>query len=57
MKFTFAHNNFKRHESGEILKFYERPWDLRRCAGRRQTDGSFILVYLGDGVTPGPGLN
>ena len=52
MKFTFAHNNFNVMDLEKSLKFYEEALGLKEVKRKEAADGSFILVYLGDGVTP-----
>ena len=51
MKFNFAHNNFNVLDLEKSLKFYEEALDLKEVSRKEAADGSFILVYLGDGVT------
>ena len=52
MKFTFAHNNLNVFDLEKSLKFYQDALGLQVVRRREAEDGSFILVYLGDGVTP-----
>ena len=52
MKFTFAHNNFNVMDLEKSLKFYAEALGLKEVKRKEAADGSFILVYLGDGVTP-----
>ena len=51
MKFTFAHNNFNVVDLEKSLKFYEEALNLHEVHRKEAADGSFILVYLGDGAT------
>lgn len=51
MKFTFAHNNFNVVNLEKSLKFYEEALGLKEVRRKEAADGSFILVYLGDGVS------
>lgn len=51
MKFTFAHNNFIVVDLEKSLKFYEEALNLHEVRRKEAADGSFILVYLGDGAT------
>lgn len=51
MKFTFAHNNFNVIDLDKSLKFYEEALGLKEVRRKEASDGSFILVYLGDGST------
>ena len=52
MKFKFAHNNLNVADLEKSLDFYRRALDLTESRRFAAADGSFILVYLGDGVTP-----
>lgn len=52
MKFKFAHNNFNVKNLGASLAFYEEALGLYEERRKEAEDGSFILVYLTDGVTP-----
>lgn len=52
MDFTFAHNNFNVLDLEKSLKFYEDALGLKEVRRKEAADGSFILVYLGDGKTP-----
>ena len=51
-KFTFAHNNFNVLNLEKSLKFYDEALGLKEVRRKEAKDGSFTLVYLGDGVTP-----
>ena len=51
MKFTFCHNNFNVLNLEKSLEFYEKSLGLKEVRRKEAEDGSFILVYLGDGVT------
>lgn len=51
MNFTFAHNNFNVMDLEKSLKFYEEALGLKEVRRKESADGSFILVYLGDGET------
>ena len=51
MNFKFAHNNFNVLNLEASLKFYEEALGLKEVRRKEKEDGSFILVYLGDGVT------
>ncbi|NLI89405.1 MAG: lactoylglutathione lyase [Epulopiscium sp.] len=51
MKFTFAHNNINVLDLEKSLKFYKENLGLEEVKRKNADDGSFILVYLGDGVT------
>ena len=52
MVFKFLHNNFNVLNLEKSLKFYEDALGLKEVRGKVAGDGSFILVYLGDGQTP-----
>ena len=51
MKFKFAHNNFNVTDLDRSLRFYEEALGLREVRRKEAEDGSFIIVYLGDGET------
>lgn len=51
MKFTFCHNNFNVLNLEKSLEFYEKALGLKEVSRKNAEDGSFIIVYLGDGVT------
>ena len=52
MKFAFAHNNFNVLDLERSLAFYREALDLTEVRRIVPEDGSFILVFLGDGRTP-----
>lgn len=52
MQFTFAHNNFNVLDLDKSLSFYEEALGLKEARRHVAGDGSFILVYLSDGITP-----
>ena len=52
MKFTFAHNNFNVMNLEKSLDFYREAVGLTETRRIEAKDGSFIIVYLGDGETP-----
>lgn len=52
MKFNFCHNNFNVRDLDKSLEFYKKALNLEEVKRKEAEDGSFILVYLGDGVTP-----
>lgn len=52
MKFVFAHNNFNVLDLDKSLSFYQEALGLKEVRRFAAEDGSFILVYLGDGTTP-----
>lgn len=51
MKFKFAHNNFNVTDLDRSLRFYEDALGLKEVKRKEAEDGSFIIVYLGDGET------
>jgi len=51
MQFKFVHNNFNVLDLEKSLKFYEEALGLKEKERKEAGDGSFILVYLGDGQT------
>lgn len=52
MQFTFAHNNFNVLNLEKSLAFYKEALQLKEMRRYEPLDGSFILVFLGDGTTP-----
>jgi lactoylglutathione lyase len=52
MKFTFAHNNINVLDLDRSLAFYKEALGLEPVKRHEAKDGSFVLVYLGDGKTP-----
>ncbi len=51
MKFTYNHFNFNVIDLEKSMKFYEEALGLKEVKRKEAEDGSFILVYLGDGET------
>ncbi|MGN1008946.1 MAG: VOC family protein, partial [Butyricicoccus sp.] len=51
MQFHFAHNNFNVRDLDRSLTFYQEALGLTECRRINAPDGSFIIVYLSDGVT------
>ena len=49
--FTFNHFNFNVFDLQRSLDFYDKALGLRPVREKNAADGSFKLVYLGDGVT------
>ena len=49
--FTFNHFNFNVIDLQRSLDFYDKALGLRPGREKNAADGSFKLVYLGDGVT------
>jgi lactoylglutathione lyase len=52
MKFTFAHNNINVTNLERSLAFYTSALGLTEVRRHQAKDGSFVLVFLGDGTTP-----
>jgi lactoylglutathione lyase len=50
MKFRFCHNNINVLNLEKSLEFYKEALGLVEVRRKNAEDGSFILVYLGDGV-------
>ncbi|MBR5490527.1 MAG: VOC family protein [Oscillospiraceae bacterium] len=50
MTFTFAHNNFNVLDLDKSLAFYKEALGLTEIRRIAPEDGSFIIVYLGDGA-------
>jgi len=51
MEFRFAHNNFNVLDLEKSVAFYQRALGLGETRRKKADDGSFILVFLGDGKT------
>jgi lactoylglutathione lyase len=51
MKFNFDHNNINVLDLEKSVKFYEEALGFREVRRKEAGDGSFILVFLGDGET------
>ena len=51
MKFKFAHNNINVIDLGKSLEFYKSALGLVEARRHQAKDGSFSLVFLGDGTT------
>lgn len=49
--FQFNHFNFNILDLDRSLKFYDEALDLKPVREKIASDGSFKLVYLGDGAT------
>ncbi len=52
MKFTFVHNNFNVLDLDKSRAFYKKALGLEETRRIAPKDRSFVLVFLGDGVTP-----
>lgn len=51
IKSRFDHFNFNVLDLQKSLDFYEKSLGLKEVRRKEASDGSFILVYLGDGET------
>jgi lactoylglutathione lyase len=51
MRYTFNHFNFNVFDLERSLKFYDEALGLKPVREKNAADGSFKLVFLGDGVT------
>ena len=51
MKFTFAHNNINVVDLDKSIAFYREALGLEVMREKAASDGSFKLVFMGDGVT------
>ena len=49
MAFKFVHNNFNVRDLDKSLQFYQEALGLAETRRIRPEDGSFEIVYLGDG--------
>lgn len=49
MAFRFAHNNINVFDLEKSLEFYQKALGLLEIRRKAAEDGSFVLVYLGDG--------
>ena len=51
MNFHFAHNNINVFQLEKSIAFYSEALGLTEMRRKTAEDGSFILVYLGDGTS------
>ena len=51
IKSRFDHFNINVTDLGRSLEFYDKALGLKETDRKEAGDGSFILVYLGDGQT------
>lgn len=51
MKFSFYHNNINVYDLEKSLEFYKKALGLGVMREKTAADGSFKLVFLGDGST------
>ena len=52
MKFIINHNNINVLNLEKSMAFYQQALGLTEVRRKEASDGSFILVYMGDGQTP-----
>jgi lactoylglutathione lyase len=52
MEFAFAHNNINVFNLERSIAFYDKALHLKEVRRIKAPDGSFIIVFLGDGKTP-----
>ena len=51
MKFQMIHENYNVMDLAKSLQFYEEALSLKERRRKEAADGSYIIVYLGDGIT------
>ncbi|WP_179631954.1 VOC family protein [Clostridium peptidivorans] len=51
MKFTFDHNNINVLDLEKSISFYKEALGFEVMRTKESSDGSFILKFLGDGIT------
>lgn len=51
MNFKFLHNNFNVFDLEKSVAFYNDALGLKEVKRKTAPDGSFVLVFLGDGTT------
>ncbi len=51
MEFRFSHNNFNVLDLDKSLAFYEEALGLKEVRRKEADDGSYIIVFLGDGIS------
>ena len=49
MQYSFLHNNYNDTNHENSLAFYDQALGLKEVRRMEAEDGSFIIVYLGDG--------
>jgi len=52
VKGRFDHFNINVTNLEKSIEFYDRALGLKEVRRKESSDGSFVLVYLGDGTTP-----
>lgn len=50
MNFKVVHNNINVFDLGKSLKFYDEALGLKEVRRTEAKDGSFIIVYVGNGL-------
>lgn len=53
MKFKIVHNNYNVLDLKKSIAFYEQALGMVEVRRKEAADGSFILVYMGDGTDDG----
>lgn len=51
MKFKMIHENYNVLDLKKSIEFYEKALGLREIRRTQAEDGSFMIVYMGDGAT------
>lgn len=51
MKFKMIHENYNVLDLKKSMDFYEKALGLKEVRRKEASDGSFIIVYMGDEVT------
>ena len=51
MQFSFLHNNINVFDLQKSIAFYDEALGLKEVTRIESEDGSFIIVYLGDGIS------
>lgn len=51
MQFSFLHNNINVFDLQKSIAFYDETLGLKEVSRIESEDGSFIIVYLGDGIS------
>lgn len=51
MKFKMIHENYNVLDLKKSMDFYEKALGLKETRRKEASDGSFIIVYMGDGVS------
>lgn len=52
MTYTFAHTNFNVIDLDKSIAFYDQALGLKEKRRKVAEDGSYIIVFLSDGVSP-----